>query len=250
MAGDASGEPMVPVVPGSDGRQRARWPAWPSSPESGRLTAGATTTWRFRIVDCDGKALRDFEPEHAKLLHLIVARTDLTGYQHLHPRLRHDGTWSVAIATPRAGALPRDRRLRDRRPQVRRRHDARAFPARPPTRRLPAPSLHARADGYDVELQRPGRAAGGRAGAADLPHHPRRPARRRPPALPRRLRPPRRAARARSRLLARPPQRRGPRKRRHHLRHRGPRTPARTGCSCSSRPTGRVHTAAFTQTVS
>ena len=51
------------------------------------LPAGCAATWRFRIVDCNGEAVRDFEPEQTKKLHLIVVRTDLTGYEHLHPAL-------------------------------------------------------------------------------------------------------------------------------------------------------------------
>ena len=218
----AASKDMVEALPGADGL-RSELAGVTLRPMARTFAAGETATWRFTLADCDGNALRDFEPENTKLLHLIVARTDLTAYQHLHPRLHRDGAWSVAMATPRAGAyraiadfvidgrkyvvgttLPRSRRVR--RPSA-----PRAVASR--TRRR----LRRRAPAA-------GRAAGGRARATDLPHHPRRPPGRRPRALPRRLRPPRRAPRPRSRLLARPPQRRGPRERRHHLRHRGPRT--------------------------
>src|SRR4029078_3654289 len=30
-------------------------------------------------------------------LHLLLARRDLTGYQHLHPRARADGTWTIQV---------------------------------------------------------------------------------------------------------------------------------------------------------
>ena len=42
----------------------------------------------------DGQPVRDYEVEHEKRMHLIVVRRDLTGFQHLHPRLgrgRHAG---------------------------------------------------------------------------------------------------------------------------------------------------------------
>lgn len=37
-----------------------------------------------------------YEEVHDRNLHLIVVRRDLGDYQHLHPRLGPDGTWSVA----------------------------------------------------------------------------------------------------------------------------------------------------------
>jgi hypothetical protein len=39
-----------------------------------------------------------------KQLHLIVLRSDLTGYQHLHPALGPDGAWTVALALPTPGS--------------------------------------------------------------------------------------------------------------------------------------------------
>jgi hypothetical protein len=46
----------------------------------------------------------DFEVEHEKKMHLIVVRRDGTGFQHLHPELAADGTWSTPIMLPDAGA--------------------------------------------------------------------------------------------------------------------------------------------------
>src|SRR3954447_22324287 len=68
------------------------------------LRQGRTETLRFRTVDEQGEPVREFEQEHGARLHLIIARRDLTGYQHLHPRLGADGTWSVPLTLPDAGA--------------------------------------------------------------------------------------------------------------------------------------------------
>src|SRR3954452_13425574 len=68
------------------------------------LRQGRTETLRFRIVDEQGEPVREFEQEHGAKLNLIIARRDLTGYQHLHPRLAADGTWSVPLTLPDAGA--------------------------------------------------------------------------------------------------------------------------------------------------
>ena len=48
--------------------------------------------------------MRDFEVEHEKRMHLIVVRRDGRGFQHLHPKLAADGTWSTPITLPDAGA--------------------------------------------------------------------------------------------------------------------------------------------------
>ncbi len=57
----------------------------------------------FRIVR-GGKTVRAFDLEHTKRMHLIVVRRDLTGFQHLHPTMAADGTWSVPVTLPDAGA--------------------------------------------------------------------------------------------------------------------------------------------------
>jgi hypothetical protein len=36
-------------------------------------------------------------------MHLIVVRRDLSGFQHLHPTLRADGTWTTPLTLPQAG---------------------------------------------------------------------------------------------------------------------------------------------------
>jgi hypothetical protein len=45
-----------------------------------------------------------YEEAHEKDLHLIVARRDLSGFQHVHPTLDpQDGTWSVPLTFEDAG---------------------------------------------------------------------------------------------------------------------------------------------------
>ena len=70
-----------------------------------RRTAAPNTSFRlaFRILDKDGRAVHDFDLEHTKRMHLIVVRRDLTGFQHLHPTLRADGTWTTPLTLPKAG---------------------------------------------------------------------------------------------------------------------------------------------------
>ena len=72
--------------------------------EQPELHRGRTEALRFRIVDERGRTARDFDVEHEKRMHLILARRDLTGFQHLHPSQGTDGTWSAAVRLDAAGS--------------------------------------------------------------------------------------------------------------------------------------------------
>lgn len=61
------------------------------------LDAGRTRL-DFQVLTSSGRPLLDYTREHEKDLHLIVVRRDLTGFQHVHPRLDADtGTWSTDV---------------------------------------------------------------------------------------------------------------------------------------------------------
>ncbi len=68
------------------------------------LRRGTTERLAFRIVDGRGATVRDFDVEHEKRMHLILARRDLTGFQHLHPRQQGDGTWTTDVTLGDAGS--------------------------------------------------------------------------------------------------------------------------------------------------
>jgi hypothetical protein len=72
--------------------------------ESPTFAVGVPQPLRFTVRAPDGAVVTRFETVHDKRLHLIVLRTDLTGYQHLHPDLGPDGMWSVALALPAPGS--------------------------------------------------------------------------------------------------------------------------------------------------
>ncbi len=65
--------------------------------------ADARVDYQFRIVGADRKAATRFAIVHDKALHLIVVGRDLGGYQHLHPTMASDGTWTVPLTLDRAG---------------------------------------------------------------------------------------------------------------------------------------------------
>lgn len=106
----------------------------------------------FKVTGPDGKAVTDYEIAHDKKLHLIVVRNDLSGFRHVHPELGADGVWRVASPLNGPGSY---RAYADFKPVG---GEAQVLPldvtvpgaykAKP----LPAPSAHAKVDGYDVEL--------------------------------------------------------------------------------------------------
>jgi len=68
------------------------------------LAAGQRSQLSFQIDGEDGQPVTEFEIEHTKPMHLIIARRDLTGFQHLHPRMSEDGTWSTPVRLDEPGA--------------------------------------------------------------------------------------------------------------------------------------------------
>lgn len=150
---------MIEAVPGSDGL-RAQLAGLRLAPLSQTVTAGASTTWRFRIIGCDGSPVRHFDRDNTKLLHLILVRMDLTGYQHLHPTLDADGTFTIKLRTPRAGTY---RAITDFVIDGRKYVLGTNLTAPGPVRSipLPRPALESSVDGYDVQLQRPAQLTAG-----------------------------------------------------------------------------------------
>ena len=72
--------------------------------EDPELRRGRGERLAFRIVDERGETVRDFDVEHTKRMHLILARRDLTGFQHLHPEQAGDGTWTIRVRLDKAGS--------------------------------------------------------------------------------------------------------------------------------------------------
>jgi hypothetical protein len=68
------------------------------------LARGRTERLRFRILDGHGATVRDFDVAHARRMHLILARRDLTGFQHLHPRQAADGSWAAPVRIDASGS--------------------------------------------------------------------------------------------------------------------------------------------------
>ena len=63
-----------------------------------RSDGGSAVPLAFEIDGPDGEPVTEYETSHDKRLHLIVVRRDLTGFQHVHPVMSADGTWSAEVA--------------------------------------------------------------------------------------------------------------------------------------------------------
>jgi hypothetical protein len=68
-----------------------------------RVDAAKNVPLRFRITDPTGAAVMQYTESHQKQLHLILVRRDMVGFQHVHPVLGSNGTWSVPVDLTRTG---------------------------------------------------------------------------------------------------------------------------------------------------
>jgi len=69
------------------------------TPPATNNPASATFT-----ITHDGTTVTAFDPEQTKLMHFYLIRSDLSGFQHVHPGMSADGTWSAPITPVNPGA--------------------------------------------------------------------------------------------------------------------------------------------------
>ncbi|MFF3237530.1 hypothetical protein [Micromonospora sp. NPDC002931] len=127
------------------------------APVTSSFTAGRPGELRFQVRDAQRRPVTRFAVVHDKPMHLIVVRRDLTGYQHLHPTMAADGTWSVPLTLPQPGvwrAYADFTALADdgRQTAVTLGVDLVA-PGGYQPRPLPAPAASATVDGFTVDYQ-------------------------------------------------------------------------------------------------
>lgn len=59
--------------------------------------AGPEVPLAFTIRGRDGRPVTRFDEQHDKRLHLIAVRRDFSGFQHVHPQMAADGTWTTTL---------------------------------------------------------------------------------------------------------------------------------------------------------
>lgn len=119
-----------------------------------QVPSAASAPVRLRILGPNGAPLTAYATEHGKQLHLIAVRRDLTGFQHVHPRLDASGTWSTTLDT----SVPGDYRVfADFRPEGREDGLTLGSDLAVPGAFDPAPfppeSRRSTVDGYTVDLR-------------------------------------------------------------------------------------------------
>jgi hypothetical protein len=74
------------------------------APISTTLKEAASAGFTFRILGADGKPVTAFQDDQTKQMHFYLIRTDLSGFQHVHPVRAADGTWTAPLASASAGS--------------------------------------------------------------------------------------------------------------------------------------------------
>ena len=68
------------------------------------IPVGQKATWTLKISDAaTGQPVRKYDVVHDKLMHLIGVKSDLSWFNHVHPQLGRDGTFTVTTALPSQG---------------------------------------------------------------------------------------------------------------------------------------------------
>jgi hypothetical protein len=121
------------------------------------LPSGKQTAYRFTVTGPDGKPVTGFALDQTKRMHFYAIRSDLTGFQHIHPTMAADGTWTAGLAslapgswrlfasfTPDAGPGKAKDLVLSRTVTV---------PGTAAKTPLPAPATSTQADGYTVTVK-------------------------------------------------------------------------------------------------
>ncbi|MEU9123077.1 hypothetical protein AB0C96_24975 [Streptomyces sp. NPDC048506] len=69
-----------------------------------QLPADKAGGYRFRITGPNGKPVTGFAVDQTKRMHFYAIRSDLTGFQHLHPTMAGDGTWTAPLSPQKPGS--------------------------------------------------------------------------------------------------------------------------------------------------
>jgi hypothetical protein len=72
--------------------------------EPAQVRPGEKVALFFRFLHPGtGAVVKEFEVVHTKQFHLFVISQDLEFFEHIHPVMREDGTWTIETSVPKAG---------------------------------------------------------------------------------------------------------------------------------------------------
>ncbi|MFF7467623.1 hypothetical protein [Streptomyces sp. NPDC008092] len=106
---------------------------------TGSLPAGKAAGYRFAVTGPDGSPVTGFAVDQTKRMHFYAVRSDLTGFQHLHPVMAADGTWTAPLAALRPGTWRLYASFTPDSGTGKARTSSSAAPCRSPARRWPLP---------------------------------------------------------------------------------------------------------------
>jgi hypothetical protein len=121
------------------------------------LPAGRPAPYTFKITAADGKPLTGFALDQTQRMHFYAIRSDLAGFQHLHPTMGDDGTWTADLASLEPGSwrvyasfIPGEGPGKDKDFVLSR---TVTVPGDAPTTPLPAAATSTTTDGYTVTVK-------------------------------------------------------------------------------------------------
>ncbi|MFE3269874.1 hypothetical protein [Streptomyces sp. NPDC059215] len=68
------------------------------------LPSGEEAVYRFTVTGAGGKPVTGFALDQTKRMHFYAVRSDLTGFQHIHPTMAPDGTWTADLTALAPGS--------------------------------------------------------------------------------------------------------------------------------------------------
>ena len=90
---------LVPANPGIPEDFKLRMVATPRAPRPGEKVRLQFAVYNPKT----GQQVKQFAIMHDKLFHLFVVSQDMTEFQHIHPDLESDGSFTIDTTLPRAG---------------------------------------------------------------------------------------------------------------------------------------------------
>jgi hypothetical protein len=72
--------------------------------EPAQVRPGEKVSFFFRFLHPGtGEVVTDFQVVHTKQLHLFLISQDMEFFEHIHPVMQEDGTWTIETSVPKAG---------------------------------------------------------------------------------------------------------------------------------------------------
>ncbi len=151
-----TGMPGMGDMPAGDGLA-ASASGFTFAPARVSLAAGKPESFSFQIRGSNGRPDTAFVDDQTKLMHFYLIRSDLTGFQHLHPTMAGDGTWTVPVAALQPGSyrayaafITRYTAAGKQIPLIL--SEALTVPGTASPAPLPAPATTTKVDGYTVRV--------------------------------------------------------------------------------------------------